>query len=248
MSTPKSQLFLKQLLGNCWLKLPTLTRWDNNCLQELSHNRRFYPIRNSVLPVLLRKANQENSGGAKMREEIPAHRMSQPPRNLQARIHFGWKMHVRQGRTLSRTKCEHKQEDWPETTLKANGINIKPEPWQSSSPWFPNSATFHMGMHTWEVSSVCLTLCDPVDCSPPGSSVYAILQARELQWVVFPFSRGSSQPIEPAYLRFPELACGFFTTSATGKPLCLGVSLPDKVVCFIWRCVSLEISFLSIRW
>ena len=36
------------------------------------------------------------------------------------------------------------------------------------------------------------TLCDPVDCSPPGSSVHGILQARVLEWVAIPFSRGSS--------------------------------------------------------
>ena len=40
----------------------------------------------------------------------------------------------------------------------------------------------------------CLTLCDPMDCSPPGSSVYGILQARILEWVPMPSSRGSSQP------------------------------------------------------
>ena len=38
----------------------------------------------------------------------------------------------------------------------------------------------------------CLTLCDPMDCSPPGSSVHGILQARILGWVVTPSSRGSS--------------------------------------------------------
>ena len=38
------------------------------------------------------------------------------------------------------------------------------------------------------------TLCDPVDCSPPGSSVCGILQARILEWVAIPFSKGSSQP------------------------------------------------------
>ena len=43
-------------------------------------------------------------------------------------------------------------------------------------------------------SQSCLTLCDPMDCSPPGSSVHGILQARTLQWVVMPSSRGSSQP------------------------------------------------------
>ena len=40
----------------------------------------------------------------------------------------------------------------------------------------------------------CLTLCDPMDCSPPGSSVHGILQTRILEWVAMPSSRGSSQP------------------------------------------------------
>ena len=38
-----------------------------------------------------------------------------------------------------------------------------------------------------------LTLCNPMDCSPPGSSVHDILQARMLEWIVIPISRGSSQ-------------------------------------------------------
>ena len=40
----------------------------------------------------------------------------------------------------------------------------------------------------------CPTLGNPMDCSPPGSSVYGILQARILEWVAMPFSRGSSPP------------------------------------------------------
>ena len=44
------------------------------------------------------------------------------------------------------------------------------------------------------VAQSCLTLYDPVDCSPPGSSVHGILQARILQWVAMPSSRESSQP------------------------------------------------------
>ena len=42
------------------------------------------------------------------------------------------------------------------------------------------------------VAQSCLTLCDPTDCSLPGSSVHGILQARILEWVVIPFSKGSS--------------------------------------------------------
>ena len=40
------------------------------------------------------------------------------------------------------------------------------------------------------------TLCDPVDCSPPGYSDHGILQARILEWEAMPSSRGSSQPRE----------------------------------------------------
>ena len=43
------------------------------------------------------------------------------------------------------------------------------------------------------VTLLHLTLCSPMDCNPPGSSVHGILQARILEWVAVPFSRGSSQ-------------------------------------------------------
>ena len=45
-----------------------------------------------------------------------------------------------------------------------------------------------------EVAQLSPTLCDPMDCSPPGSSVHGILQARILEWVAISFSRGSSWP------------------------------------------------------
>ena len=44
------------------------------------------------------------------------------------------------------------------------------------------------------VAQLCPTLCDPVDCSLPDFSVHEILQARILEWVAMPSSRGSSQP------------------------------------------------------
>ena len=65
------------------------------------------------------------------------------------------------------------------------------------------------------VTQPCLTLCDPMDCSPPGSSVHEILQARILEWVAMPFSRGSSQPRDQT-----QVSCitgGFFTVWATRK-------------------------------
>ena len=59
----------------------------------------------------------------------------------------------------------------------------------------------------------CLTLCDPMDYSPPGSSVHGILQARTLEWVAMPSSRGSSQPRDQN-----QISCtagGFFTVWGT---------------------------------
>ena len=44
------------------------------------------------------------------------------------------------------------------------------------------------------VTQSCLTLCNPMDHILPGSSVHGILQARILEWIAIPFSRGSSQP------------------------------------------------------
>ena len=41
---------------------------------------------------------------------------------------------------------------------------------------------------------LCSSMCNPMDCRPPGSSVHGILQARTLQWVAMPSSRGSSWP------------------------------------------------------
>ena len=45
------------------------------------------------------------------------------------------------------------------------------------------------------VAQSCLTLCDPMDCSQSGSYAHGVLQARIVEWVVIPFSRGSSQPM-----------------------------------------------------
>ena len=66
---------------------------------------------------------------------------------------------------------------------------------------------------TCSVAQLCPALCDPVDCSPPGSSVQGILQARTLEWVAMPSSRESSQPRDGT-----QASCitgGFFTVSAT---------------------------------
>ena len=52
---------------------------------------------------------------------------------------------------------------------------------------------YHMKSES-EVAQSCPTLCDPMDCSLPGSSICGILQARVLEWGAISFSRRSSQP------------------------------------------------------
>ena len=59
------------------------------------------------------------------------------------------------------------------------------------------------------VAQSCPTLCDPTDCSPPGSSVRGILQARILEWVAMSFSRGSSRPRDQIWVS--HIADRFFT-------------------------------------
>ena len=55
----------------------------------------------------------------------------------------------------------------------------------------------------------CPTLCDPMDCHPPGSSVHGILQTRKLEWVAMPSSRGSSQPRDQTQVS--RITGSFFT-------------------------------------
>ena len=72
--------------------------------------------------------------------------------------------------------------------------------------------------------SLCPTLCNTMDCSPPGSTIHGILQARILEWVAIPFSRGSSQPRNRNHVSH---IAGRFSTiwEAPGFCLFLGSSL-----------------------
>ena len=102
----------------------------------------------------------------------------------------------------------------------------------------------------------CLTLCDPMDCSPPGSSVHGIFQARTLEWVAISSSQGSSQP-NPGIRRVTPVSLAvevdsLFTTEPSGKS-CLGASLfyifypYVLIVPFSRRCVSF-IEVFVIHW
>ena len=102
------------------------------------------------------------------------------------------------------------------------------EPWNQIKPFWRHDRDFRYGafriaksqLLTPEsekvkvsVAQSCPTLCDPMDCSPPGSSVHGILQARILEWVASPFSRGSSWPKDRTQVSC--MAGRYFTIWAT---------------------------------
>ena len=77
------------------------------------------------------------------------------------------------------------------------------------------------------VAQSCLTLCNPVDCSPPGSSVLGILQARILERVAIPSPGDLPNPgIKP---RSPALQADSLPAEPLGKPLIYNVVLASGV-------------------
>ena len=82
---------------------------------------------------------------------------------------------------------------------------------------------FHLSCHrclSAKLLQSCPTLWDLIDCSLPGSSVHGIIQARILEWVALPFSRGSSQPRDWTRISCDSCIAGrFFTAESPEKPL-----------------------------
>ena len=73
-----------------------------------------------------------------------------------------------------------------------------------------------------KVSQSCPTLRDPTDCSPPGSSVHGIFQARVLEWVAISFSQGSSQPRDRT--RSPALQTDVLPSEPPGQATLITLS------------------------
>ena len=106
----------------------------------------------------------------------------------------------------------------------------RPRDWSLDSPV---SCVSRWALHYWRhlgnplvwwcravlclVSQSCPTLCGPRDCSPPGSSVHGILQARVLEWVVTSSSRGSSQPRGQTHISC--ISADSLLSEPPGKPL-----------------------------
>ena len=78
-------------------------------------------------------------------------------------------------------------------TFQPRNWGLLPYRWilyQLSYPWSPLLGIYPESESESEVAQSCLTLCNPVDCSLPGSSVHGIFQARVLEWVAIAFSQG----------------------------------------------------------
>ena len=71
----------------------------------------------------------------------------------------------------------------------------------------------------WSITQLYLTLCDPMNCSLPGSSVHGIFQARMLEYFVISSSRGCSQSKNRTHVSCVSCMAGrFFTTEPPGNP------------------------------
>ena len=96
---------------------------------------------------------------------------------------------------------------------------------------------YPMCVHAKSLQS-CPTLCDPVDCSLPESSVHGILQARILEWVAMLSSRGSSLPRDRICISCSScLADGFFTTGPLRKPIIV-LYITTNLNISLLKCIS----------
>ena len=95
------------------------------------------------------------------------------------------------------------------------------------------------------VAQLCLTLCDPMDCGPSGSSVHGILQARMLEWLAISFSRGSSWPRRERLLCLLHGQAGSLPLVASGEPC--GDPRSDSGICPLQGLVKAQPPILSGR-
>ena len=91
------------------------------------------------------------------------------------------------------TPLEERIQETDLGNMKTATSSVRPGAPVEGSNLVPEKCHFHSreGKKESEVAQSCPTLCDPMDCSPPGSSIHGILQARILEWVAISFSRGS---------------------------------------------------------
>ena len=145
---------------------------------------------------------------------------------------------------ISRWTCGQEQESRGNFSFLDSGNVSPPSPptlnfWRHCTP-FPLGKTSCLSFIV-KVTQSCSTLCDPMDYT-----VHGILQARILEWVAFPFSRGSSQPRDRTQVS--HIAGRFFTSWATREARYFSFFLHSVLVLslppllhqlqdpFSWRC------------
>ena len=142
------------------------------------------------------------SGVAQSRTRLK--RLSSSSSNSQSRVYV-------QKRQLNSKRYVHPN---CQSSTIYNSQDKKQPKCQSTDDWVKNMWVKWNIMFVL-VAQLCLTLCNPVDCSPPGSPVHGILQGRIPEWVAIPFPRGSSQSRD---WTFGFCIVGrFFTIWVTGK-------------------------------
>ena len=119
-------------------------------------------------------------------------------------------------------ECKLMQPLWKQRFLKKLNIEL---------PYDPAIPLLGMKVKVLIAQSY-LPPCSPIDCSPPGSSVHGILQARILEWVAMSFSRGSSWPRD--WTQVSHITSRFFPVWATGEAPFLGIYSKDKKT-LIWK-------------
>ena len=148
--------------------------------------------------------------------------------------------------------------------------SVRPQRWQPTRlrhPWDSLGKNNGVGCHFLlqcmkvkiesEVAQSCLTLWDPMDCSPPGSSVHGIFQARVLEWGAIAFSKSNSKThnsgpwevqslLKPAL--YPRVAKGpwFYTDSSKSVRRMLGWCILGPY-CSAWGnpCLKAPVPFRS---
>ena len=114
--------------------------------------------------------------------------------------------------------------EWRWDRPKAKPMGFWPKRKAEKSSRVPGSMCKHACVCAWSFHS-CPTLCDPMDCGLPGSSVHGILQARLLEWVAMPSSMGSSQARGWHLLRLLHLQADYLPLNHRGSSIWVGPNL-----------------------
>ena len=119
---------------------------------------------------------------------------------------------------------------WPERTEGGDSL-LTIIPKSPPAAWWGRAATARvygckLKESESEVAESCLTLCDPMDCSLPGSSVHGIFQARVLEWAAISFSKESSRPRDWTWVS--RIAGRHFTIWATREAKLSNSQLQNK--------------------